>query len=240
MKIIANVLVVAFLSINYVFAQTVSSDFDKVRATYKGLKGISAEVEYIVFQGHSSTKVMDVRTGIFKSNMTDAFTFNLTGTLQCHNPQYDILISKEEKAIVVKKNITAKAQTGFIPGVDTSSGIWKNGIKIYDGNGMRTWRVSFKGVPISEYDMIDITIDTRNYLITSLSLYYRSNMTNYMYSEDPEDNYKPKMVINYKNVRLNPTFTEDEFSEKKYIQVSGNEMKTSKNYVGYELLIQNP
>lgn len=224
----------------YVSGQGISTDFERVRAKYKSLTGISAELEYVVYQGHDGTRAVDVKTGLFKSDMKNSYVFVLAGIRQCHNPTYDIVVSEEDRSIVVKKNTLKTQNTTMLPGIDTADGAWRTAVKVGEGNGIRTWRISFKNKPGSEYEKMDITIDTQTFLIRSISLYYRAKMSAYLYSEDPADNYLPKMTITYRNVRVNPTFGPDEFSETKYIQTAENEIKPSKPYANYELLIQNP
>lgn len=222
------------------FAQTVASDFDRVRATYRSLKGIYAELEYVVFQGHDGTRAVDVKTGVFKSDMTSSFLFEIAGNRQCHNPAYDIVVSQEEKTIFVQKRKDTPVQTGPLPGIDTSGGAWKTAVKVGEGNGIRTWRISFRSMPGSEFEKMDISIDTQTFLIRSVSLYYRAKMASYLYSSDPADEYYPKMTITYKNVRINPAFGPEEFSEKKYIRTEGTDIKPTNVYANYEILIQNP
>lgn len=219
------------------YGQTSVTDFEKVAETYRRLNGFSANLEYIVFRGHQGDRAVTVQTGSFRTDMKNAYVLKIGDVVQFHNAGYDILVSGEENVMAVKTNPGRKPIPVFA--IDTSGGLWKKAVKVSEGNGLRTWRVKFAD-PQAEYEQMDIVLDTRQYLIRSLSLYYRQKMGAYLASEEPEDDYRPKLSIHYQNVVLNPVFPADEFSEKKFIRYSDGNMKPATRYQNFELIIRNP
>jgi hypothetical protein len=221
------------------YSQSTINDFARVKEKYLSLTSLSTEIEYVVFSGHENGRAVDIKNGSYKSNMRDAFRYEVDGTIQLHNPKYDIVVSSEDRIILVKKNNGKPDGSTLLPGVDTSGAVWNNAIKIGEGNDIRTWRVTFKNTA-SEYDKIDISIDTKTFLVKSVSLYYRIKMSGYLYSEDPSDDYLPKMTITYKNTVTNPVLAANEFSESRFIQVSEGKTLPAPTFKTYEITLQNP
>jgi|GEM_PF-7063613 len=220
-----------------VCAQKVMTDFDRVRQTYTNLTGLSTNMEYTVFRGHEGQQAVVVQSGSYKTDMKDSYLFKLGTVTQLRNANYDIMVSEEEKAITVETRDASKNMS--LLGIDTAGGVWDKAVKVGEAEGIRTWRVKFAD-PSSEYSQMDITVDTKHWLIKSISMYYRVNMAQYLSSEDKQDNYLPKLTIQYKNVVLNPTFSENEFSEKKFIKISNGKILPAGIYQPFELIIRNP
>lgn len=218
-------------------AQTPANDFERVRQTYASLKGFSVNMEYIVFKGHEGTQAGTVQSGSFKTDMQTRYLFKVGDVTQLHNERYDIMVSDEDKAMAVEMAPAGKPLPLF--GVDTAGGAWNKAVKIGEGNGLRTWRIKF-GNTNTEFEKMDVTVDTRTFLVKSISLYYRLKMGTYLNSEDAEDDYLPKLTINYTRAVLNPVFAPEEFSEKKYIRVTDTGIVPAGGYQNYELIIRNP
>lgn len=231
-----KLLTVVCLMAGFCPAQTPIDDFGRVRQAYASLTGLSVNMEYTVFRGHEGTQATTVQSGSFRTDMKNRYLFKVGDVTRLHNERYDIMVSGEEKVIVVETAPQAKVVPLF--GVDTTGGLWKKAVKIGEGNGIRTWRINYEGY--TEFEKMDVTVDTKTFLIKNISLYYRLKMGEYLNSEDAEDDYCPKLGIRYSQAVLNPVFSAEEFSEKKYIQVTEKGILPAEAYKNYELIIRNP
>ena len=89
-------------------------------------------------------------------------------------------------------------------------------------NNSRTWRITLERGPYKEMDM---KVGHEGELI-QLTYYYRSTA----------DQPYAYLTIGYSNREFAPRFSQQDFSEKNYVQIKGENVSLSKNYANYELI----
>lgn len=216
-------------------AQNASEDFKKVRAAYDAAPAISMDVLYKSYPDYTTTVENDSQSGSFKRQGSNLYS-NLLGIETLQNSQFNIIVENNSKKLVILD--PAKASVNISPvNVDSVLSMCSS-VKFIEGAGnQRIYKLSFDKLTSFQYSTIDFCINKETFLIDKIVLYYR-DAVNFNYEDKEAPKKKPRLEIIYKNINTHAVFTNEQFSEKKYITVSENAIKPTGTYSAYELINQ--
>jgi|GEM_PF-6752659 len=213
------------------WSQDPYAELDRVKSTYTSLKNYSMQLTIKAYKGHTSTEVADVMSGKYEVS-GNRFRLTMGGTTTLKNETYLLSIDDKFHEIDVasaKKDEAVQAEFMDFKKMETT--LRKHqalSIKTDpDGNKELTFDMTKSG---DEYEKIIIKYRPSGELV-SVILFYRSPVEAYGISEK----YKARMEITYTSQNLNAVFPENYFSEKKYIQVTGQEILPQAAYKNYKI-----
>lgn len=210
-------------------AQNFNEDYKKAQASYLNLKKFSCDIQISMFERTSSVSPQQtMRTNIKKEDQR--FLYVTGKTIMLMNEHCILNVYQQEKRITYsersKKQIEKSTQENYLGMADSL--LKKNDSVTYSGeeDGKKKYTVYAKGSIIKR---TDVYIDIQSNLFTKLVYYYDSGKSSF-----------EKVIISYDHISISPSFSDEDFSEKKYVIHTGKELKATSAYAGYKtILIDN-
>ncbi len=213
-------------------AQTISAVFAKTNEAYKNAQNLSMNIRYELFTNYTTTAPYETSSGTY-IKQGNSYYSSLLGITTIQNRKYKLSISNTDKVIIV----TNPVKPGKAPSmVETDTLLKQCSSTLVQTNtdGSTTCVLRFDKVAFSEYDRIEITSGANGF-ITKMVLFYREALS--LDETDPNlKKEKPRLVITYSDINTSPVISEDQFSEKKYIQENGKQIICTPAYSTYRIL----
>jgi hypothetical protein len=215
-----------------VSAQDFSQDHKKVQMAYLNLNDFYCEIKIDMYTKTNASKPDRVLKSVLKKQANNSWhTIGKTTVLV--NDKCMLYLDENQKTILYTKLDALdkkKSSNPYINGVIDSlpkknDSVVFNGIS--DGKIKYTLYTSKQTIVRTE-----ISIDQQTYLIAKIVYYYKTGKQ--MEFE--------KIEIGYENRNMNPIFSKDEFSEKKYVNYTGKTLKPALAFAEYrtEIIEQEP
>ncbi|NQY08091.1 MAG: hypothetical protein HRT71_01070 [Flavobacteriales bacterium] len=221
--------VVSLLMSQLALGQNFEEDLKLLGKNYKS-GNYNIEVDYTFYAGHSSNMPLENQTNLIKKHQ-GLFHTKQFGLELISNKNHVLIIDHNNQVIAIEKQRKNKK-----PGLDKEdkediSIIYKQmhealGIDMettksnpddikttYLGlvDGQKRYRMSYK---YGEYEHMDLYIDSKNYLLKEVWLYFRAPM-------EIENGYRaqPKVRLVYAKQDTNPVYFEQDYSIEAYVKI---------------------
>jgi hypothetical protein len=212
------------LFINISSAQNYKEDLKLMNKRYATLENFYTEMSMKNYGTATSKQPNFIQAGKIRiQNFQFYYTFDDMDMLI--NKKYSIMVDKKNKTIVYKK--LAKAPKAGDQDLETIMPDFDKVMEVYDSvvykgnkNGIKHYTI----YPKMQFKSVELFLRTDG-VITKLVYYYSQNATN-----------MKKIVIEFNNSTITPTFSKNQFSEKKYFTISGSNATPANSYKNYKLL----
>lgn len=193
----------------------------------------SASIDVNMYSNAGDVKPLQTYKGAVKKNKDNYYSSMLGKTIVI-NSNYGLMVDEKQKVIVIdaikEKN---KAQQEALKResllmIDTA--LTKNYRLKYLVNDTKTKIIELLFPEGSPYKKMEIEIDLTTYFIKK-AVYYIEKDKNQDYSFE-------KISVAYSHVVLNAAPAADVFSEKKYVQIKGKDIKAASAYLAYKIIDQ--
>jgi hypothetical protein len=231
--VIRRILTVLFLAAALTApAQTIAEAFRKVNETYSKTPSISMQVHYRLFSDYTATVPFESNDGVFFRN-GNSFYSSLLGITTVQNKNVRISVSENDKTIIVS-DPSEKGKNPSTIEIDSMLARCSSSELRNEENGSRRCILFFDKSPFSEFDRIEILIGSNNF-VTKIILFYREavKLDETIPGMKKE---KPRLEISYSDIDTSPSFPENKFSEKPFVQLKGKEYSPSPAYSAYRIL----
>lgn len=222
-------LIISAQSENYAKAAV---DFRLVNQAYYNTAALSMNVNYTLFPGYTSTTPFDRSNGTYMKSGNATYS-NLLGIISLSNSKATVTLDSNEQTIVVSDPMKDNFDPKMIE-LDTMLKLCSS-IEYKELDGIRYYKLRFDKLLISEYNAIEVYIDSKTNLLSRLTLFFRIEMDldeeGSEYSTD-----KPRLEIVYTNVNTNPVFNKDQFSETKYVAMQGGNVSAAPAYSKFKVI----
>lgn len=239
MKSIRTIIAVLLLSVGAINAQNsaITEEMKKINGSLKKYPSVKMDVSYVYYSSYSSKIPVETQKGIIKKK-GDMQYWSLMGTATVVNSQYQVSIDSSYKRIFIGPK-SKNSKTANLADVD-----FERLLKIYEkpisvSNGKSTGlKFTCKPGIHAEHKTIEIYYNKETYVVEKLVLFYTAEMPINTDREDgPKD--KPRLEIIFSNINLDAKLTDSDFSEKKYVQINGDQYKPQPAYKAFSLIKNN-
>jgi len=211
------------------FAQDFLQDLTLIRQKYFQPEGeIKFNLRMQFYDVKNLEQVEDSSFGTFRlsKNLTYA---DFENTISITNDSFLFLLDKTGRRIFISKNIGGLNTYAYSPLIIDSLARKLN-LKISALNssskGLRKFRIH---VPEGEVDSADIEYSPTNYLMKSITVYYRRSI-------DPDEEVKPVAKIIYENQVLSSNKNLTHYDIGKYVVINNKAVTLKEPYSSYRLI----
>lgn len=157
----------------------------------------------------------------------------LMGKVTLINSNVNLVIDNNQKLILFKRvnkdNNTINKNSNSVPySIDSTLLANSSGKYLVNNEKVKIIQVVNKN---SAYSKIEISIDPITYTMKQIIFYFKKYAGNETATE--------KVVINYKNIKMDVDIPNSSFSEQKFIHFSKKGVFVTNEYKGYKLIDQN-
>lgn len=220
------------LSVAGLKAQDFASAFQQVNATYAKTPNISMQVQYSLFTNYVSTVPFENSIGFFVKEKGNYYS-KLLGITTIQNSRYKLSVNENEKVIIVS-NPAESEKAPSLPMIDSMLVRCSSKEVVDLDNGTKRYILHFEKTVFSEFDRIDIEINAAHF-VSKLVLFYREAV-NLDESNTELKKEKPRLEISYSSINTQPVISQEQFSEKHYINVNGKQIVLNSSFSNYRLL----
>jgi hypothetical protein len=225
--------------LNTAFAQAkpapppLPADLQALQTAYSALSKYEMDVEYIVYSNASASKPVQTEQTKVQRNGTSAHT-RISTLETLITPQYALRLDHNHKTIVLSKAIAQNME-------ETMKVNWQMFFKLATSYtpipSKDKTTIAYKvGIGGGAVETMEMYIDAETHLMKSCVLYYRESHT-FDKSRGKNKPEQPKLVMNYKKINTNPTFTESTFSTDKFVVKKGNTWQLAPAYKNWTLKV---
>lgn len=228
---IGCLLVLVCLTANHTCAQNVMTELMLLKNHYADMERYSVSMTYKAYNGHNSQTVVDMLTGKFESwGNKKRFVLGRSEIIQ--NGSYLIQLDhelQEMDVIPTKTPATGMPAFGDLEGLE----------KLVQKNNAVSFRQEAGGIRLLVFDLKKSgdeheKIELR-YLpsgnIVSVTLFYRASMKSY----GRDDDYKPRVEIQYRDHNFATVYEAEHFSEKKFFLIQNDAVIPQPAYKNYKI-----
>ena len=193
-------------------------------------------IRYLLMDADNPSTVIDDRQGEVKRSPLGLYN-KLDQLEYVVNKTYALMINHELQECVVQRNTAMEN-----PNAEGTDYSWinallkQNNVMYYvtaDVAGQKAFRIDFKANVLLKYRYIDVHFSPDKMEVTKVKMFYRHDAALY----GLEGEYTPLMVMEYSAQNFNPVYTENDFSEKNYVSISGGKAKGVNSCKDYEVLL---
>jgi hypothetical protein len=204
-------------------AQNFKEDFSSVQRAYSRLDNFYCEISVKMYEKHTSGKPGETMHSYIKKHKGN-FSYSMGDMKMIVNEKCILYINDREKQMVYTIRDTKRELK--VPSHDAAA-IVDSLVKKSDSVVFVTGKGSVKEyIVYSSKGLITkthLSIDKESSLIKIIEYYYNPD-------KSPAAD---KVVIEYQQMNTAPSFSDDDFSEKKYVAYSGKVLKPFPPYTGY-------
>lgn len=234
MRCITRILCFAFLlSPACIRAQNAAEDFRKVNAAYEAAGVMSMEVDYFLYEDHKSIAPFEKQTGTYLRSGSSSL-MRLSGIETLVNKQYLLVCDHNDKMILLGDPGASAQPSDMDPAALLKICSAVRFAK--QDNGTLVYRLEFDKTSLSEYSVLEISIDPSSFFITKLVMYYRFESV--LREERNAPATTPRLEIVYRQIKTNVKIKGDEFSESRFIKGKGKDVVCNEKYSEYKLINQ--
>lgn len=206
------------------YGQDYKIDLKKMNETYSQLTKFYTEISILTYETATSKTPNYTRNGIIRMD-DNKFHYSFDDMSMLVNDKYSVMVQKETNTIIYKelKKIATK-QTQEIAGMADLDKLMSN-YKSVKYNGLKNGVKHYTIYPKYDFEKAELYMKP-NGLITKIIYVYKN----------AEYTGAKKMVATFNKSTLNPSFSKEQFSEKKFFQKQGKEYVPVSKYKNYKLL----
>ena len=209
------------------------ADFMRINEAYSNSKKLKMNIGYVLYASYTSTIPSENAKGVFMKQNNSTYS-ELLGFTSLNNNKVSLSVDQNEQTIIV----TDPPSKTVIPGAvdfDTLLKICSSiTYKELDGN-IKLYKLRFDNVVSSQYNAIDIYFNGETFLLTRLSLYFREE-ADLNENDNIHVKEKPRLEISYTSIETSPVFEPGQFSEARYINVTGKKITCASAYKAFHLI----
>ena len=214
-------------------AQNAADDFLKINRAYEKHVTLSMDLVYNYYPDHTTGKISETEAGhIDRDGAQIHYTLSDAETVQ--NDKYYTSVDHENKLIVVSERYKPSRTRLMEVNIDSMLSFCSKVEYAEAGGGQKKYTLSFSSYT---YDEIEIVFDAESYLIGKLVLYYHDPV-----KTDEEDEtgtaYAPRIEILYQNIKTEPVFEPNAFSETRFVYMENGQFKCKPDYKEYHVIFQ--
>lgn len=214
--------------------EVASADFARINQAYANSKKLKMDVSYALFSSYTSTTAFENEKGVFMKQNNSIYT-ELLGITSLSNSNVSLTIDANEKTMVVADPASKKATMPGEVDLDTLLKICSSIECIdYEGN-TKFYKLHFDKSSFFQYNAIDIYFDKQTNLLSKLVLYFRVE-TDLDETDNVHVKDRPRLEITYSSIDTAPVFEAGQFSESRYIRMSGKKITCTSSYASYHLI----
>lgn len=223
------IIILAIAAYQLAKAQDYKQDLLQMQEKINGINKLHAVAEVKMYMTEKASKPVTVKRSIIKKD-GDNYYCSMENAIVLINRKCMLLVYDDDRQIIYteQKRNEAKAKQQM-SAADISELLKKNDSIAYKGisNGIKHYiAYSSKGMMRSA----DIFINSSTGFLHKVIYHYNPEMVPQV----------EKVEIDYHTFNTNPEFGKDDFSEQKFVQRKGKELKGSGNYSGYNILNYDP
>jgi hypothetical protein len=210
-----------------------SIDFRLVNMAYAQASRLKMDVNYTLFPSYTSTTPFEESRGVFMKQGENSYS-NLLGIISLSNSKATVTLDSNEQTIVVADPSTHKSGEPNLVELDTLLSTCSS-IEFKELEGVKYYKLKFDGVLFSEYNAIEVFIDSKTNFLGRITMFFRIELD----LDEENDRYineKPRLEIIYTGVTTNPVFTPDQFSETKFVGIRGKIVTAAAAYAKYRVV----
>ena len=235
MKILTIALLsVYMLTISIGYSQDFETDLLKCSEEYIKIKSFDFEIDLLAYTTNTE-KPAKAQRNFFKSD-GDEFFYKMDEIIYIKNRRCHLVVNDMDRMLVygITSESTAKDEAAEMKKMMTSySEVLKKSLATFDSVVFNGVKQGTKHYTILDNDgeviKYDIFFDVKTNLIQRIDCFYshKSNM-----------DYK-KLSMIYSKIDLSPTFSKNQFSEKKYIYRDANQLIGVDQYKNYQVYLNS-
>lgn len=219
-----------------VHAQDFKTDMMKVNRAFTGIDELSMDITYKIYQKCSSLSPYEVSKGSFYKKGTFQYS-DMMGFETILTGDYLIVVSTEDEKIYLGEPVNISALKISPVNLEKVGGECSAVKKLATDKGIDGYRMEIKQETFSQYDVIEVWYNSKDYFIKKFVLYYREAVSmNELDEMLPKD--KPRLEIIFTETGKNKTYPEDIFSETRYFIKKGDHYLPSQKYKGFQVINQ--
>ena len=208
-------------------AQSVKSELTQIREAYESLQGMSADIQFELFDSFEAIKPIDVQSGKFRQAGNKSYSqFGSSEVLT--NDKYSLVIDHEEKLMLIQNPLPVSFSPETQIPMDSLLAIcskvtWKD-----IDPSKRSITFLFENY---EFQKVQIFYDSKSHILNKVIL-FQANPSDLLGNQNP---ILGRMEITYVNTLINPSFTSKDFSERIYVQKEKGKIVPASSYSNYQL-----
>ncbi len=214
---IVPIIICTFLLVSTSFSQTysINTDLQKINIAMFEAKNLYMEIDYNLYFDQTIQSQMK---GIVKKNGRNLFQ-QIGPVTVIKNKEYSVFMHNDQKLIVVDPNPVLtdpiKKEDLFRINIDSLKS-WLSGSEISGNELQKTIVFTLKK---GEYSKMIIEYDPSTYFIKRMELHTRNK-----YKPKENEEYAVWMEVKFISTITNVVYNENEFSEKKYVEIQNQDL----------------
>jgi len=209
--------------------EEVLQDFTAVRNWFAKNQSYQLNLKYCSFENYTTIKSADESVGYFKKSKLNYHSV-MMGIETVQNEKIRVIVDSVNKTILLAES-GKELQNPFGEGLYSKMLDKCRALKKMDGPSEKKLRIEF---PLTFHmDSYEIAIEKKEF-IKKITLYYMKAIS----AEEDDKNTKkskPRVEISFSGHKVNPVFSAQEFSTKRFVDFDGKNYKTTKLYSAYKI-----
>lgn len=222
MKKLFSFLLLLTLAIPAASQETGQTWLDRMNHAYATAKSVSMSFTVDYYTAPTQTVPVTSAKGEVRYCGTNYYS-DAMGQIVIVNKRYMLLIDKAQHTITCLPG-SGKGKRETVTGQPDSSWSKAASVKLLNTDG------AFRRIEVSGndpvYEKTEITVNAATYALEKVVFFYKKQ----------EDGSRPKLVVNYANVKFNSGLTEADFSEKKYILKKNGTISAAPAWIDYKII----
>jgi outer membrane lipoprotein-sorting protein len=234
MKKVRSIITLLLFYYGSCIAQDAKADFERINKRYDESRNIEMKVKYELYQDYTGKTPFQTMEGEVK-RAGDYMIFKLGPMEVIHNSRFEVIVDQDEKEIALLEHKTKLFDWNnklFLSRFDQTLKLYEK-VDFHSDKNSATYDLKPKS---GGFSRIIIHFDKTNYTITGMVLYYR--VAQILNEDGVGKKDTPRIEINYSDIKLNPGLKKEEFSENKYVALSGGKYVCTPSYQGYKLRVE--
>ena len=218
-------LVLILFCTSFSVAQNLEEDIRNMQELYTMTKNFSANISIKVFEGEEEKKLVESRKAEIRKQGNEFF-YKIGHLTILINKQFHLMINNKQKTILLDElsgPISLDWQKQLIPGIDSTLQQFEQINFIENKDGVKKYLLINKDKAI---DKIELFLDADKYYLRKLIYQYNPAISG-------QDGYA---IIDFEQVSTSPNTSASIFSEKRFIQRTGNRFKGADAFKDYEVI----
>lgn len=212
-------------SLSLLTAQNLEEDIANINAAYDQLRGYQASLTYELQSGNGQPEKAD---GLIQWSGKEKKYFRMGAQESLQNERMSILADHDEELVLVQGAITTDTRNISQIPLDSLLEIGAKVVFAKEGNGWHTYHFDLTDMV---YQRISFSFDPVNFMLREIS--YRSNP--FVVDEEATEADVEIMRMRYTNLKMNPAFAADTFSEKRFLRKDGKSYALQAEYTSFQL-----
>ena len=208
-------------------AQNLGNDLAKINEAYAD-KSFQVKLQYDWFASYGSTEPIESQTGEIAMKGISYFQ-QMGATETLFTEAYSVLVHHEEKLVMIQPAI-ARPDPSQLPDLDSALSMCEEVIfEPYDEEYLSYTFYFREGE--SQYERFTVIYSKADFLLQKLIFYLPAGAVQMEGITDEP----PRYEVTYTKTSLNPTFSPNAFSERRYLAKRGDEFVLNSAYKMYRL-----